>query len=188
MANPRIIAGSARGIRLDDVPGDKTRPITDRVKEALFNIIGWDISGASFLDVFGGTGSVGIEALSRGASLVRFYELQRAAIETIKKNLARTRLSDNADVLYGDALVSLRHAPDLDFDYIFIAPPQYKDLWVQTMEILDGNPTWLAEEGRIIVQIDPVEYKELEPANFSEIDRRKYGSTLLVFYARRLEK
>lgn len=182
MANPRIITGSARGIRLDDVPGDRTRPITDRVKEALFNIIGWDISGASFLDVFGGTGSVGIEALSRGASLARFYELQRAAVETINKNLVRTHLSEKADVRQGDALASLGHAPDRDFDYIFIAPPQYKDLWTRTMEILDGNPAWLADEGRIIVQIDPVEYKELKMVHFTEIDRRKYGSTLLIFY------
>ncbi len=182
MANPRIIAGSARGLRLDDVPGDRTRPITDRVKEALFNIIGWDISGASLLDVFGGTGSVGIEALSRGAGLARFYDIQRAAVETIHKNLARTHLSENADVRQGDALSALTRAPDRDFDYIFIAPPQYKGLWTQTMEILDANPSWLAAEGRIIVQIDPVEYKELDLAHFSEIDRRKYGSTLLLFY------
>jgi 16S rRNA (guanine(966)-N(2))-methyltransferase RsmD len=182
MANPRIIAGSARGIRLDDVPGDQTRPITDRVKEALFNIIGWDISGASFLDVFGGTGSVGIEALSRGADFVRFYDLQRAAVETMKKNLSRTHLSEKAEVRQGDALSALTRASDRDFDFIFIAPPQYKDLWVRTMEILDANPGWLAEEGRIIAQIDPVEYQDLALSTFKETDQRKYGSTLLVFY------
>ncbi|MHC1784697.1 MAG: 16S rRNA (guanine(966)-N(2))-methyltransferase RsmD [Anaerolineaceae bacterium] len=185
MANPRIIAGSARGIRIDDVPGDQTRPITDRVKEALFNIIGWDISEATFLDVFGGTGSVGIEALSRGASLARFYELQRAAVETIKKNLVKTKLVEKADVRSGDALAVLAHTPDRDFDYIFIAPPQYKDLWIKTLTILDGNPGWLAEDGRVIVQIDPVEFQYLALNTFKETDRRKYGSTLLVFYERR---
>jgi 16S rRNA (guanine966-N2)-methyltransferase len=185
LANPRIIAGSARGIRIDDVPGDQTRPITDRVKEALFNIIGWDISDASFLDVFGGTGSVGIEALSRGASLARFYELQRAAIETIKKNLEKTKLTEKAEVRSGDALAVLTRPPDRNFDYIFIAPPQYKDLWVKTLTILDGNPDWLAQDGQVIVQIDPVEYKELAFNTFTETDHRKYGSTQLVFYSRK---
>ncbi|NMD30550.1 MAG: 16S rRNA (guanine(966)-N(2))-methyltransferase RsmD, partial [Chloroflexi bacterium] len=72
MSNPRVIAGTARGIRLQPVPGDITRPVTDRVKEALFNIIGADVIGSSLLDLFGGTGAIGIEALSRGAAYVRF--------------------------------------------------------------------------------------------------------------------
>lgn len=185
MPTPRIIAGTARGIRIDDVPGDLTRPITDRVKEALFNIISFDIAGAALLDVFGGTGSVGIEALSRGAEYVRFYDLQRAAVETIKKNLVRTHLTEKAEVRQGDALAILARIPDRKFDYIFIAPPQYKDLWVRTMEILDGNTGWLAEEGQIIVQIDPVEYSELDLGHFIETDRRKYGSTFLVFYEKK---
>ncbi|MHB8933930.1 MAG: RsmD family RNA methyltransferase, partial [Bellilinea sp.] len=92
MANPRIIAGTARGTRLTAVPGDITRPITDRVKEALFNIVGADIIGASWLDLFAGTGSVGLEALSRGANYVRLNDLHRQAITTIKTNLTLTRL------------------------------------------------------------------------------------------------
>ncbi len=92
MANPRIIAGKARGIRLNGVPGDITRPITDRVKEALFNIISVDIVDATMLDLFGGTGSVGLEALSRGARYVRINDLNRQAIATIKANIQLTRL------------------------------------------------------------------------------------------------
>ena len=84
MSTPRIISGKARGIRLKMVPGDITRPITDMVKEALFNILGPDIEDASLLDLFGGTGSVGIEALSRGAAFCRFIDLHRAAVEVIK--------------------------------------------------------------------------------------------------------
>jgi len=80
LSNPRIIAGTARGIRLQPVPGNTTRPITDRVKESLFNILGQDILNAAFLDLFGGTGSVGIEALSRGAAYVRLLDLHHAAI------------------------------------------------------------------------------------------------------------
>ena len=84
MGSLRVIGGTARGRRLRSVPGDTTRPITDRTKESLFNIIGGDINGASLLDLFGGTGSVGIEALSRGASFVRFIEKAPAAAKTIR--------------------------------------------------------------------------------------------------------
>jgi 16S rRNA (guanine(966)-N(2))-methyltransferase RsmD len=182
LSAPRIIAGKARGIRLQDVPGDITRPITDRVKEALFNILGVDIQEASLLDLFGGTGSVGLEALSRGAGYVRFIDLHRAAIQTIRTNIERTRLNQGAEVLQTDAFAHLRQHPDRAFDFIFIAPPQYKGLWVQAMQALEGQPAWLHPQGWIIVQIDPVEYQAVESAHFVEIDQRRYGSTLLVFY------
>ena len=88
MSTIRVIAGKARGRKLRLVPGDSTRPITDRVKENLFNILGSDIAGSCLLDLFGGTGSVGIEALSRGADWVRFIDLNRNACRTIQQNLA----------------------------------------------------------------------------------------------------
>lgn len=182
MSNPRIIAGKARGMRLQDVPGDITRPITDRVKGALFNILGSDILDCSFLDLFGGTGSVGIEALSRGAEFVRFNDLNRTAIQVIRANLEHTHLAEKAQVVQNDAFVFLKQTPDRAFDYIFIAPPQYKELWSKALEVLDGNPGWLSDESWVIVQIDPVEYKSIALASLREFDQRRYGSTLLIFY------
>ena len=182
MSNPRIIAGSARGIRLQSVPGNITRPITDRVKESLFNILGQDILNATFLDLFGGTGSVGIEALSRGAAYVRLIDLHNAAVKTIKSNLARTHLEQNSDVLTSDAFAYLSRCPDKAFDYIYIAPPQYKDLWQKALQTVDSHPDWLTEDAWVIVQIDPIEYKELDLQNLYKFDQRQYGSTLLVFY------
>lgn len=182
MSNPRIISGKAKGMRLRGVPGNITRPITDRVKEALFNIIGTDIQNASLLDLFAGTGSVGIEALSRGASFVHLNDLHRLAIATIRANLEHTRLKDNAKVSQQDAFSLLSGVPSQPFDYIFIAPPQYKNLWKEILLKLDQNHEWLASDGWVIVQIDPVEYEKLDLNNFSESDRRRYGSTLLVFY------
>jgi 16S rRNA (guanine(966)-N(2))-methyltransferase RsmD len=182
LSTPRIIAGKARGLRLQDVPGNITRPITDRVKESLFNILGPEIQGASLLDLFGGTGSVGIEALSRGADFVRFIDLHRAAVNTIKANLEHTRLKAGAEVLLGDAFSVLRQPPDRPFDYIFIAPPQYKGLWQRAMTELDTNLGWLEPDGWVLVQIDPVEYENLPLQNLVEVDQRRYGSTLLVFY------
>lgn len=182
MANPRIIAGTARGIRLNGVPGDITRPITDRVKEALFNIIGSDIVDATWLDLFAGTGSVGLEALSRGAKYVRLNDLHRLAIATIKSNLALTRLEKGADVTQRDALELLRKPPDFHFDYVYIAPPQYKGIWITALQALDQNPDWMSDESWAIVQIDPVEYEVQALQNLNEFEQRRYGSTLLVFF------
>ena len=184
MSSPRIIAGSARGTRLQAVPGDITRPITDRVKEALFNIIGGDIYNAAWLDLFGGTGSVGIEALSRGAAWTRFIDLNRPAINTIKSNLTQTHLEKKADVILADAFAYLRRPPDRSFEYIYIAPPQYHELWSQALLELDKNMGWLSADGWAIVQIHPHEYNPLELVHLKEFDQRRYGSTRLLFYAR----
>ncbi len=185
MSQPRIISGKARGIRLDDVPGDSTRPITDRVKEALFNIISTDIQHARFLDLFGGTGSVGIEALSRGAAYCLFLEINDKAIFTLKENLKKTRTSDMGSVVRMDALKYLAVQQKENFDYIYIAPPQYKEIWLDSLRKLDENISLLSEDGWVIAQIHPVEYQPIELVNLVEFDQRKYGSTVLVFYERR---
>jgi 16S rRNA (guanine966-N2)-methyltransferase len=185
MSGLRVIAGKARGRRLRSVPGDATRPITDRVKENLFNILGADVQGSAWLDLFAGTGSVGIEALSRGADFVRFLDLQRQAVETIRSNLSQTGLQTGSEVLRQDAFQLLAQAADRGFDYVYIAPPQYKDLWQRALLALDENPGWLNEDAWVIVQIHPVEVQVVSLKALEEFDRRKYGSTLLVFYQRR---
>jgi 16S rRNA (guanine966-N2)-methyltransferase len=182
MSNPRIISGKARGFRLQAVPGDTTRPVTDRVKEALFNILGGDIQDATLLDLFAGTGSIGIEALSRGAAFVRFIDINRSAVNTVKSNLDHTHLGKDSVVFLADAFQVLKQTPDRGYDYIYVAPPQYKNLWERIMAELDVNPDWLATDGWIIVQIDPLEYLPLPLVHFIEFDQRRYGSTLLIFY------
>ncbi len=182
MSGLRVIGGAARGRRLKDVPGDSTRPITDRAKESLFNILGADVQGAAMLDLFGGTGSVGIEALSRGAAFVRFIDLNRQAFETIKANLAVADVSKQAEVLKQDAFHHLQGAPDRAFDYVFVAPPQYKDMWKRALLLLDQQPAWLAEDAWVIVQIHPVEYEALTLQKLEEFDQRTYGSVLFAFY------
>lgn len=184
MKNLRIIAGCAGGLRIKSVPGDSTRPITDKVKEALFSIIGQDIVDSNFLDLFGGTGSVGIEALSRGANFTRFIEINHKAIHILKENLEYTKLLEYAEIIHADALKYIKQPTDIAFEYIFIAPPQYKELWLKTMQILDDNQGWLTEDGQIIVQIHPIEYKTLNLINFYEVEKREYGSTLIIFYER----
>jgi 16S rRNA (guanine966-N2)-methyltransferase len=182
LSNPRIIAGKAKGMRLKSVPGDSTRPITDRVKEAVFNIIGGDIIDASFLDLFGGTGSVGLEALSRGASRCLFLDINERAVQVLKTNIAATGFEKNATAKLQDANKFLAHLPDQTFDYIYVAPPQYKEIWKRTCQILDERDNWSSPDGWVIVQIHPIEYVKLELKNFMEFDQRDYGSTKLVFF------
>ncbi len=181
----RVIAGKARGRRLKSVPGDTTRPVMDRVKEALFNIIAGDVIDSNWWDMFGGTGAIGIEALSRGAAFVRFSDLNRAPIETIKDNLEHCRFIAQAEVRRADAFKLLSAKSDRQFEYIYIAPPQYHEMWSNALKLLDENMSWLTDDGWVIAQIDPTEYQEMELENLAEFEQRKYGSTLLVFYERR---
>ena len=187
----RIIGGIARGRRIRSVPGDTTRPITDRVREALFNILGVDIQGAIFLDLFAGTGSVGIEALSRGAAKVTFIDLNRLPIRTIRSNLQATDLETGAEVLQMDAFLFLERLSGEKFDYIYIAPPQYKGLWLRALHMIDEKSHILSDDAWVIVQIHPVELADIigeaDLKNLVEFDRRQYGSTVLLFYQRNTE-
>jgi 16S rRNA (guanine(966)-N(2))-methyltransferase RsmD len=182
----RVIAGKAKGCKLRSVPGDTTRPVTDRVKEALFNILASDVIDSRWWDLFAGTGAVGIEALSRGASFVRFTDSNRAPIETIKFNVDHCGFTKQSEIRRGDAFTFLSKGADAQFEYIYIAPPQYKEMWEKALALVDENINWLSDESSVIVQIDPKEYKNLALENLKEIDQRKYGSTLLVFYSRML--
>jgi len=186
MSGLRVIGGIARGRKLRSVPGVSTRPITDRTKEALFNIIGGDVQGASFLDLFAGTGSVGIEALSRRASFVRFIDIERDAVQTIQTNLMHTGLVSGAEVLRTDAFHVLERPVDRVFDYVYIAPPQYKNLWKRALVALDAHINWLSQDAWVIVQIDPKEYEQVQLQNLVQFEQRRYGSTLLLFFERPL--
>jgi 16S rRNA (guanine966-N2)-methyltransferase len=179
----RVISGRAKGRKLKMAPGDSTRPITDRVKENLFNIYGPAVQGSRWLDLFAGTGQVGIEALSRGAAEVLFVDNAREAIRTIYDNLRHTGLTEGSTVLRQDAFAYLRQAANRRFDVIFVAPPQYKGIWSRVLAELDQEPeSHLAEDGVIIVQIDPNEYEEVTLQQLELVDQRRYGSTMLCFY------
>ena len=182
----RVIAGKAKGRKLKSVPGDTTRPITDRAKESLFNILAGDVVDSNWWDLFAGTGAVGIEALSRGAAFVRFTDMNRAPIDTILFNVEHCGFKAQAEIRRADAFTYLAATPDRKFEYIYIAPPQYKDMWVKALELADDNIGWLTEDAWVIVQIAPREYNDvqLELKHLAEFEQRKYGSTLLIFFER----
>ncbi|MBL8131166.1 MAG: 16S rRNA (guanine(966)-N(2))-methyltransferase RsmD [Anaerolineae bacterium] len=180
----RVISGTAKGAKLKLVPGEGTRPIMDRVKESLFNILGRDIFDCTFLDLFAGTGSVAIEALSRGAAYALLIDNDVRAQRTIQDNLKITHLSDRAAVRKVDAFLLLRSTPERAFDMVYIAPPQYLGLWKKAIDLLDAAPGWVAHDGIVVVQIDPIEREDITLRTFQLFDERRYGSTLLQFFRR----
>ena len=182
----RVITGSAKGKKLRQVPGKTTRPITDRVKEALFNILDNWVIDHRLLDLFAGTGAVGIEFLSRGGRQAVFVERAGPAQRVIQENLRLTKLTAQADLVRGDAFKYL--ARDLldPFEVIYIAPPQYQNLWQKALQMIDRRPTLLTSDGIVVVQIDPREFEEVTLQTLALYDQRKYGNTMLCFYEKPL--
>ncbi|MGQ9493221.1 MAG: 16S rRNA (guanine(966)-N(2))-methyltransferase RsmD [Anaerolineae bacterium] len=177
----RVIGGKAKGRRLFSVPGQSTRPITDRVKEALFAILAEQVQGTRFLDLFAGTGGVGIEALSRGAREAIFVERDERALATLRRNLIATQLASRAQVVRRDVFKFISCYKGAPFDIIYVAPPQYQGLWAKTLQALDHSAL-LVPGTLVIAQIHPKEYQPLELSQLVLSDQRKYGSTLLCFY------
>lgn len=183
----RVIAGTAKGRVLASVPGESTRPITDRVKSALFSILASQnqIVGRRYLDLFGGTGAVGIEALSRGAAEVVFCERNRAALRVLQRNLDAVGLAEHGHVVAGDAFAYLARPELAPFDVIYVAPPQYQGLWLRALQAIDARPELLTGDGLVIVQVFPKEWTEPTLAHLRVVDRRQYGSTALYFLAKK---
>ena len=176
----RVITGKARGVQLKTPDGMLTRPTTDRVKEALFSIINFDIPGAKVLDLFGGTGQLGIEALSRGAKSAVFVDAREDACKLIKENLKRTKMEQDSRVIRSDYADYLSRCRE-QFDIIFLDPP-YAEVYLENalkriteIDILQSNG--------IIVTERPLG-KELpwEFENYTRSRDYKYGKTLLTIY------
>src|SRR6266700_4041309 len=143
----RVVTGEAKGRRLKSPKTAGTRPIIDRVKTALFDILADEVDDVRFLDLFGGTGSVGIEALSRGAAHATFIEMDAIVLQFLRENLHTTGLSDRAETLRGDAFKFLqtKATPGVGktqstYDIIYVAPPQYQEMAARVMRILDTSP------------------------------------------------
>ena len=176
----RVITGKARGIVLKTPDGMLTRPTADRVKEALFSIIQFDVPTANVLDLFAGTGQLGIEALSRGAKAAVFVDEREDACKLVRENLKRTKLEEQGKVIRSDYLTFLKNTREL-FDIIFLDPP-YAEVFLENSLNKLGEIDIL-ESGAIIVAERPVD-KPLfvEIPGFTRSKDYKYGNTLLTLY------
>ena len=176
----RVISGTARGIALKTPEGLKTRPTSDRVKEAMFSIIQFDLPGANVLDLFGGTGQLGIEALSRGAKHTAFVDQSAQACLLIKENLKRTGFAVNATVIQSDYSLYLHKCSD-KFDIILLDPPYAEVFLENSLKIISEID--ILQSGGIIVTERPLGKDLLcELSGFVRSKEYKYGNTLLTIF------
>ena len=180
----RVISGSARGTTLHSIDDINTRPTLDRVKESLFNIIQNQVEDAVVLDLFAGSGAIGIEFLSRGAEKVYFCDKSPKAVDMIKKNLDKTKLKDTATILNNDYIDCIDKIKNIKFDIIFLDPPYKENFSKQAIKKISESKL-LKNEGIIIVETDEPErdIKEIENINidYKIYDLRKYGRASLIF-------
>jgi 16S rRNA (guanine966-N2)-methyltransferase len=187
----RVIAGSARGTRLGRVPAG-VRPVSDRVREGLFSSLGGRLAGARGLDLYAGTGALGIEALSRGAEDAVFVDASPAAVTAVRDNLARTGLEDRATVHRSDVRRFLeREAADPEgFDLVFLDPP-YESGGSQldpVLELLDVNPL-LREGFTVVLSRGSRSSKDVIPLHWAVARRLSYGdSVVMLFRSRNLPR
>ena len=173
----RVISGSARGKKLCTIEGRDIRPTLDRVKESIFNMIAFDLPGATVLDLFCGSGALGIEALSRGAKHATFVDNNAASLTITKKNLAETHLSDRAFSVLSDSLHFLETTTE-QFDIIFIDPPYDSDLYERALEVIKKNNI-LADDGIIILE-HPID-KSIKYEGFELVKAKSYGNKQISF-------
>ena len=180
----RIISGSARGKKLHSLEGLETRPTLDRVKEAVFNIIQFDLKDAVVLDLFSGSGALAIEALSRGAKEAVLCDKSKRAVQIINKNLQETKFENKAKVINKDYIEALNElsGDKKSFNIIFLDPPYKSNFAIKSIESIINN-NLLKDDGIIIVETDDKnkinEIRNLE--NIEVYDERKYGIVLIIF-------
>ncbi len=181
----RVIAGVAKGFPLRSLEGYRTRPTSDRVRGALFNILGQHLPGVLFLDLFAGSGAVGIEALSRGAALCVFVDSSREACAVIRRNLAVTGFSAQAEVHCKMVAASLDIAARLGrmFDFVFVDPPYDRGLAVAVFERIAGKPV-LPPGGTLVIEHSKREILPAGAGNLTMMRSEAYGDTRLSFYRR----
>ncbi len=178
----RVIAGTARSLPLKTVPGMDTRPTTDRIKETLFNMLQLDIPGARFLDLFAGSGGIGIEALSRGAEEAVFVDQARAAVSCIQENLRFTRFTERARVMQSEvrsALARLEGEPP--FQVIFMDPPYRCGLEQEVLDVLSRSG--LADKHTLIVveAAKETDFSWLEEMGYTVQKRKEYKTNMHLF-------
>lgn len=178
----RVIAGTAKRIQLETVEGLETRPTTDRIKETLFNMIQPHMADTTFLDLFAGSGAIGIEALSRGAKRAVFAEMNIKAVSCIKKNLTNTKLDMRAEVLRVDAVSAVNRLSGREkFDYIFMDPTYNMELEKEVLIAISANDI-LSEDGLIIIEASKeTDFSYIESLGFGLIKEKEYRTNKHVF-------
>lgn len=178
----RVIAGSAKSMPLKTIPGLETRPTTDRIKETLFNMLQPYMCQCRFLDIFAGSGGIGIEAISRGADFCAFIEKNKKAAAVIEENLRFTRFSDKAQVYCRDVFAVLSSMEtEMPFDCIFMDPPYDQELEKQVLDVLK-DASFVDENTLIVVEASlNTTFDYLESYGFSIVKEKRYKTNQHIF-------
>ncbi|MEN8905881.1 MAG: 16S rRNA (guanine(966)-N(2))-methyltransferase RsmD [Clostridiales bacterium] len=177
----RVISGSVKGFKLKKIKGNNTRPTSDRIKESIFNLIGYDFSGKTVLDLFSGTGSLGIEALSRGAKKAVFVDKSYESYNTIKYNLNKTWYLEVSKIIKSDVLRYLDTCLGNDIDLVFLDPPYNDIVLIKTMERLN-NKNLLNDNGIVVVEKHKNHLMNETYSNLCKIKEKNYGITSINIY------
>ena len=184
----RIIAGTARSLPLKTIEGPDTRPTTDRIKETLFNMLQRDIPGSYFLDLFAGSGQIGLEALSRGASYAVFVENGKKAAACVEENIRFTKFDKESKLIASDVMTALRSMEGkYKFDLIFMDPPYRKEFEKEVLTYLKDS-SLLKEDSAIIVEASlDTDFSYLDELGYEMLKCKKYKTNMHVFVQRKSE-
>lgn len=179
----RVISGKVRGLKLDTPKNEDVRPTTDRVKESLFNIINQYVMDSNVLDLFAGTGSLGIECLSRGALSATFVDVSKDSINIVKSNVKKSRFENESTILNIDfkSAIDRLKVQNKKFDIIFMDPPYYKNMFIDALSAID-DANLLDEDGIIVVEHDTKDKFVDNIGRLEKTKEKKYGNTTLTFY------
>lgn len=180
----RIISGKVRGLTLKTIDGDSTRPTRDMVREALFSILMNQVSGCAFLDLFAGSGAIGIEALSRGAEFCMFIDSNPQCIKVIKENIEKARFKENTEIYNTDYKIAIKKLKKSMFDIIYIDPPYNHEMGIDAINRLSDVDV-LKNDGVIILETDTNEIVPDEIGRYEKFNYKRYGRNILSLFRRK---
>lgn len=180
----RIIAGKKKGLNIKTIDGDSTRPTRDMVREALFSILTNKIYDSRFLDLFAGSGAIGIEALSRGSTFAVFTDINYKCVRVIEENITKAGFSEQAQVYNADYKLALKKLKENKFDIIYIDPPYNKGMGIDAIEKISEYQL-LSEDGVLILETDTNEEVPNEIGIYEKYNNKRYGRNILNLFRRK---
>jgi 16S rRNA (guanine966-N2)-methyltransferase len=180
----RIIAGKKKGLNIKTIDGDSTRPTRDMVREALFSILTNKIYDSRFLDLFAGSGAIGIEALSRGSIFAVFTDINYKCVRVIEENITKAGFSEQAQVYNADYKLALKKLKENKFDIIYIDPPYNKGMGIDAIEKISEYQL-LSEDGVLILETDTNEEVPNEIGIYEKYNNKRYGRNILNLFRRK---
>lgn len=179
----RIIGGSAKRRILKSVSGLETRPVTDQIKESIFNILQFEITNTRVLDLFAGVGNFGLEALSRGAKSAIFVDLRKECIEALHENISMLKFGNQSEIIQGDVINSIHRLgkESREFDLIFVDPPYSKNFEIPVLQTLSQNKL-LTTQGILVMRYHKKTSLDEKEISFTCIRKERYGDTMVAFF------